>query len=303
MIKQTIMASAIIALASTSAYAADTTKAKDLLDKINITPFGEIRAQVVASDVAGVDTNITSSDTKIGVKADAIAGIAKVFGELSMDVDVNGNGDDDITTRYGYVGISVPVYGAVSIGKQASIQEEFVDKADIFYNGGNAGVQKMSSKLTNTVKYTNTVGKLKVGGLIQATDSDASNEEVDKLQLGAEIMGIGVAYAKDNVTDDTYYGVGASRQLGKFLVAGSLSVLKPKSGTQTKGFEVAAGYDMTTNFTLKAGFSDTDAVSDDGVITGGTEYKLGYSAVAFSTIDYDRDAEDWTARTGLSITF
>ena len=287
MIRQAIIVSAIVALASTSAYAADTTKSKDLLDKINITPFGEIRAQVVASDAAGVDTNITSSDTKIGVKADAIAGIAKVFGELSMDVDVNGNGDDDI---------------ALSIGKQVSIQEAFVDKADIFYNGGNAGVQKMSAKLTNTVKYENTIGRIKVGGLIQATD-DASNEEVDKLQLGAEFMDVGVAYAKDNVTDDTYYGVGASRQFGKFLVAGSLSVLKPKSGTQTKGFEIAAGYDMTTDLTLKAGFSDTDAVSDDGVITGGTEYKLGYSAVAFSTIDYDRDAEDWTARTGLSITF
>ena len=302
MIRQAIIVSAIVALASTSAYAADTTKSKDLLDKINITPFGEIRAQVVASDAAGVDTNITSSDTKFGIKADVKAGIAKIFGELSVDVDVNGNGNDDLSTRYGYVGVSVPVYGALSIGKQVSIQEAFVDKADIFYNGGNAGVQKMSAQLTNTVKYENTIGRIKVGGLIQATD-DASNEEVDKLQLGAEFMDVGVAYAKDNVTDDTYYGVGASRQFGKFLVAGSLSVLKPKSGTQTKGFEIAAGYDMTTDLTLKAGFSDTDAVSDDGVITGGTEYKLGYSAVAFSTIDYDRDAEDWTARTGLSITF
>jgi len=302
MIKQTIIAGMLVAFASTPAFSADTTKAKDLVNKINITPFGEIRAYVEASSANAVDTTIKSSSSHIGIKADANAGITNIFGELSVDVDINSAGADDLTTRYGYVGVSAPIYGALSIGKQQSIQESFVDKADIFYNGGNTGVQKMSEQLTNTVKYENSIGGIKVGGLIQATN-DASNEEVDKLQLGAEFKGVGIAYAKDNVTDDTYYGIGASRKYGKILVAGSYSILKPKTGAQTRGFDIAGGYDMSDDLTLKAGFSDTDAVSDDGVITGGAEYKLGYSAVAFSTVDYDRDATDWTARTGISIKF
>lgn len=289
-----IIAASMLAIASTSAFA-DETKAP-----VTAKVFGEVRAFVEATSQDDVDASVQSSSSKLGVvaNADAANGFS-VFGELSADVNVNSG--NALTTRFGYAGIQHDTFGAVSFGKHMSLMEIFVDKGDQFFEGGNAGVQKQDFYQSNSVRYMNKIGDLQIGALAVMTD-DAQNEVIDSFQVGAEIFGIGAAYAYNAVTDIAHYGVGIERNFGPILVAGSVSM--KDAATDVIGYEAVVGYDLTDTLTLKAGYGDTDAANDDGVITGGAEYKFGDSgAVAFATVDYDNDATDWTARSGISFTF
>lgn len=292
--KFTMVAASMLAIASTSAFADN--HPAPATAKV----FGEVRAFVQATSQDDVDPSVRSDSSKLGVVANAgVAENISVFGELSADVDVNSS--NALTTRFGYAGVQHDTLGAISLGKHMSLMEIFVDKGDQFFEGGNAGVQKQDFYQSNSVRYMNKIGDLQIGALAVMTD-DAQNETIDSFQVGAEMFGIGVAYAYNAITDIAHYGVGIERNFGPILVAGSVSM--QDAATDVIGYEAVVGYDLTDTLTLKAGYGDTDAANDDGVITGGAEYKFGDSgAVAFATVDYDNDATDWTARSGISFTF
>jgi len=293
--KFSIIAVSMLAIFATNGVVADEAKTP-----VTAKVFGEVRAFVNVTSQDNVDASVESSSSKIGVVANADASDnISVFGELSADVDVNSS--SALTTRFGYAGVKHDTFGAISLGKHMSIMEIFVDKGDQFFEGGNAGVQKQDFYQSNSVRYMNKIGDIEIGGLAVMTD-DAQNEAIDSFQIGAGYAGIGIAYAYNNLTDIGHYGIGAERKYGPILLAGSLSM--QDATTDVIGYEAVVGYDVTDAVTIKGGYSDTDAANDDGVITGGTEYKFGDSgAVAFATVDYDNDSEDWTARSGISLTF
>ena len=90
------------------------------------------------------------------------------------------------------------------------------------------------------------------------------------------------------------------------MLAGSVSKKDNDDSTGTAdviGYEVAGAYNVSDKIKVKAGFQDTDATSDDGNLTFGTEYALYKDATLFSTVDYDRDTDDSTYRGGISIRF
>lgn len=297
-----VIGAALLATFLTTSAFADTAKSSQVANSWSVTPFGEARVFVEGSTANNVDPEVKSTDTKGGLKLNGKVGRVDVFGELSADVNING-ASDTIETRFGYVGVGLQQFGSISIGKQMSLQEEFVDKADFFYNGGNAGVQKMGFYQSNSVVYKNSIGGVKVGALVAMTDSDAGNDTFDRYQVGAEFMGIGVAYGKDNGTDDVFYGVGFNRKYGPLQVVGSLSAKDPNAGDRVVGYELGVGYDVLTDVTIKAGFSDTDATNDDGVVTVGGEYRIGQQATLFTTVDYDRDSTEYTGKAGISLKF
>jgi|TARA_B110000240_G_C13454349_1_gene433903 hypothetical protein len=294
------MVATALVLSTGSAYA-DT---DSVLSSVKVKVFGEARAFIEASDATNVDAEIKSTDSKLGVKFNSEGPIG-VFGELSADVAVNGNGTDDLTTRFGYVGVNTP-FGDVSLGKQMSIMEIYVDKADIFMNGGNQSVQKQDFFQKNSLKYMGTFDKVSVGGLAVMTD-DSSNKDIDSWQLGAGYEGegyvpsIGVAYARDAINDINHYGIGLSKTLNKLSLAGSFSVKDQL--VDVTGYELVAGYAVSDALTVKGGYGDTDTAGDDGLVTAGAEYMLLKDALAFTTVDYDVDASNYTLRTGLSISF
>ena len=319
MIKHTIIAGAVMALASTSALA-DSHTTKDATTKNNwdVSAFGEIRAFAQGSSKKDVDTEVKSSDTKFGFKVNGQQGPVGIFGELSADVDVNGDGTDDLTTRFGYVGVSLPKFGSVSLGKQMSIQEGFVDKADKFYSAGNNSVQKMSFYQSNSIKYTNTIGRVDVGALAAMTNDDADNDALDRYQIGASFMNVGVSLGKDNTTDTTFYGIGYSDKFGKIGVGASYTIKdvagdagigkaitwdSDKTTTVTRGIELAVSYDVSDAITATGGYNKTDVAGDDGNAIGEVAYKISSNVVAFGNVEYDIDSSDHTTRAGISITF
>jgi hypothetical protein len=314
MIKQSIIAGAIMALASTAALAED--KKSDPVNTWDVKAFGEVRAYGEVSSKDNVDAEIKSDSTKFGFKVNGQAGAVGVFGELSANVDVNG-ASDNVTTRFGYVGVSLPKIGNISLGKQISIQEGFVDKADKFYSAGNNSVQKMSFYQRNSIKYTNTIGGVDVGALAAMADGDAGNDNVDRWQIGAGFMGLGVAVGKDANADENYYGVGYSNKFGKIGMGASYTIKDAGADTSlsdalvwgddstgvTRGIELAVSYDMSKKMTLTGGYNMTDADADDGNAIGEVAYKISSNAVAFGNVEYDIDSGDHTSRVGISITF
>lgn len=316
MIKQSIIAGAIMALASTAVLAED--KKADPVNTWDVKAFGEVRAYGEVSSKDNVDAEIKSDSTKFGFKVDGQAGAVGVFGELSADVDINGDGTDDLATRFGYVGVSLPKFGSVSLGKQMSIQEGFVDKADKFYSAGNNSVQKMSFYQSNSIKYTNTIGRVDVGALAAMTNDDADNDALDRYQIGASFMNVGVSFGEDNTTDTTFYGIGYSDKFGKIGVgasytikdvAGNVGIGKAiawdsdKTTTVTRGIELAVSYDVSDAITTTGGYNKTDVAGDDGNAIGEVAYKISSNAVAFGNVEYDIDSSDHTSRVGISITF
>jgi len=277
----------------------------DVIDVQNteVKVFGEARAFVEGGTATGKDPELKTSDSKLGVKfSNQFSPLASVFGELSVDVDINGDGSDDITSRLGYVGVESDLLGALSIGKTESIMESYVNKGAQFKASGNGSIQQPSDKLTNSVKYEKTtpIG-VTFGAQSQMLDG-ATDETFDLWQIGASYQGVGVTYADDVINNISYYGIGASRSYGPISASGSFSV-QDTTTTDIMGYEVVGGYTIKETTTILAGYGDTDATGDDGLITGGVHYKLGSDAVLFTEIDYDLDTEESVYSAGLGITF
>ena len=277
----------------------------DVIDVQNteVKVFGEARAFVEGGTATGKDPELKTSDSKLGVKFNnQFSPLASVFGELSVDVDINGDGSDDITSRFGYVGVKSDLLGTLSIGKTSSIMDSYVNKGAQFKASGNGSIQQTPFKLTNSVKYEKTtpIG-VTFGAQSQMLDG-ATDETFDLWQIGASYQGVGVTYADDVINNISYYGIGASRSYGPISASGSFSV-QDTTTTDIMGYEVVGGYTIKETTTILAGYGDTDATGDDGLITGGVHYKLGSDAVLFTEIDYDLDTEESVYSAGLGITF
>ena len=277
----------------------------DVIDVQNteVKVFGEARAFVEGGTATGKDPELKTSDSKLGVKfSNQFSPIASVFGELSVDVDINGDGSDDVTSRLGYVGVESDMLGELSIGKTESIMESYVNKGAQFKASGNGSIQHPSDKLTNSVKYEKTtpIG-VTFGAQSQMLDG-ATDETFDLWQIGASYQGVVVTYADYVINNISYYGIGASRSYGPISASGSFSV-QDTTTTDIMGYEVVGGYTIKETTTILAGYGDTDATGDDGLITGGVHYKLGSDAVLFTEIDYDLDTDESVYSAGLGITF
>ena len=269
---------------------------------VDITTYGEVRAYVESATTNDVDTAIKTSDSKIGLKFKTKEPVY-VFGEMSANVDLSSDGADDVTTRFGYIGVGTNALGEISLGRTMSIMDSFVDKADVFMGAGNQGVQKTPFTMNNSLKYTGSFSGVDVGFQTQMTD-DAQDHDLDLYQIGLGYKGIGVAYARDEINSSDYYGLGVFQKFGKIGAYASVSVLDDDTqSNDAVGYEIAGSYDLNEKLTLQGGWQDTDVTSDDGNLTIESQYEIATQSVFFTNIDYDLTTEDATLRTGLSFTF
>lgn len=295
---KTLLTAALAATLSTSAFAGETPAPEYGAPSLNVS--GEVRTFVEMSSV-DTDPEVKSTDTKVVASWNApVANGLSTFGEFGANYDASQSGN--LTTRFAYVGVKGD-FGALSIGRQISIMEGYVDQADRFKNGGNDGVQKMGFYQDNAVKFVKEIGELEVAAQVTMVE-DANDETFDTYQVGAKYNGLGVAYGKDNTNDTTYMGAGYTMKLTDTVsLAGSISE-KETATTTTRGYEVLATTKLSDANTLKVGYQDTDVAGDDGTVTGGFEHSFGKSGLtAFATVDHFVETGDNTLYTGLSFVF
>lgn len=323
MIRQTIIAAALVAVASGTAYAEDKQTAPaekpavaKVVDNLDINFKGEVRAFVEGGNAADHDLEVKSTDTNVGVDVRS-KGITYVFGHLSATVDITGT--DAIDTNYGYVGVGHQVYGELSAGKTKSIMEEFVNTTDMFYSAGNQAVQKTTKKQADSIKYMNSFGDVKVGAQAQMTDNAADDNTLDTYQIGVGYKNFGVTYSDDQTNSTQYYGIGASHKfMDKITVAANYTVKDAGSGNNlgdmfmwnssdtsgvTRAVEAVVGYDLSVKTMVLAGYQKTDVSSDDGDVTFEVNHKLYKDATVFANVDYDLASSDYVYRTGVSVKF
>tara|TARA_R100000808_G_C2155495_1_gene168257 strand:- start:25515 stop:26399 length:885 start_codon:yes stop_codon:yes gene_type:complete len=294
MLKTTMVAIMFIAAQAFGLHAYAGSPAKEP----NVSMNAEVKAFIEFGTEDNKDAEIKSSDTNITLKVDhEVSPSITAFGELSADLDISSG--NNITSRFGYVGLKNDRLGAFSIGKTMSIMDQYVDKADVFQNSGNQGVQKTPFKLSNSWKYENSFGDFKVGAQGRIYD-DTKDEMFDLVQYGVVYKGIGIVGAWDNNADINYYGIGTKQEFGKYMVAGSLTL--QDAATDVIGYELAAGYKVMPDLQFIGGWQDTDATGDDGNLTAGTYYTLG-NAELFAEGDFDLTTEDTTTRIGINIKF
>jgi hypothetical protein len=308
MIRQTIIAAALVAVASGTAYAEDKQTAPaekpavaKVVDNLDINFKGEVRAFVEGGNAADHDLEVKSTDTNVGVDVRS-KGITYVFGHLSATVDITGT--DTVNTNYGYVGVGHQVYGELSAGKTKSIMEEFVNTTDMFYSAGNQAVQKTTKKQADSVKYMNSFGDIKVGAQAQMTDNAADDNTLDTYQIGVGYKNVGVTFSEDQTNDTQHYGIGASHKfMDKITVAASYTIKDNDTTGVTRAVEAVVGYDLSAKTMVLAGLQKTDATGDDGDVTFEVNHKLYKDATVFANVDYDVASSDYVYRTGVSVKF
>jgi len=312
--KKQLVAAAAVAFLTTPALAEE--KVASPIDNMNISTFGQVRAYAAVDSRDGVDAEVRSDTTRFGFKANGQAGTVGLFGELSANV--NANDANALTTRFGYVGVSLPKLGSVGLGRQHSVQDGFTDAADIFMSAGNNSVQQMGFYQNNSIKYTNEIGGIKIGALAAMADGDAGDETIDRYEVGVGAYGFAISMGQDEGADTSYYGIGYGATYGKITVGASYTIADVNDGGSfedivmfdsdkttavTRGIELAAGFAMSDKITINGGYNVTDADGDEGHALGEVVYSLGSNAVAFANVDYDIDASEYVTQAGLNIKF
>jgi hypothetical protein len=316
MIKQSLIAAALgVAVATTPVLAADKAAPQEtLVEKLDVKLSGNITMYVEDGSADGVDPQVKGKYSRFGADVKS-KGDVYVIGRLWMGVDEQPDGANDISTLYIYGGVGKVGLGEVTFGRQKSLVDGWVNTTDIFTDAGNAAIQKPAKKQNNSVKYTNKMGDFKVGAMAQLQDG-ATDETVDTYNVALGWKGIAVSYAKDNINDITWYGLGAKHSFGKITLAGTFTVKDSNdngigeivawdNGTTgvTRGAEVAASFDLTDKHTLMGAYGKTDAANDDGTVTVGSSSAIYKDTKFFTEADYNLATEDYTARAGVSITF
>lgn len=316
--------------------------AEEAKKPIAIAPEVEVTGKLlgyVESDKDG-NAKVSSKTSEFGIKAKHdIGNNTYVFGQISVGVDVDSSrsSSDQLSLKYGFVGIGNPTFGELSAGKTKSLMDDFTNKTDMFNIAGNSAFQKVDKQLTSSLKYTKKFGEFTVGAQAQfLNESNNVNQSkgMDLWIVGVGAYGFGATFGSNENTKEKYYGVGYGRKFGAFSLAGTYSIKENQSGgTMTdiilfdrvvpqpltasgdpsvvRGYEVVVGYDVTSDVTVLAGYQDTDHPEMNGVATGAVQYKLGKGTTWFTNVDYKRavktasvnlDAET-TLRTGLVFKF
>ena len=301
--KLLLASASALALFSASVVQAEEVKVDEAWSAIDVNMYGEVRAFVEGGSADGKDLEVKASDTKIGVKAKS-KGPAYAFGNLMIAVDVNADGNDDLRTLYGYVGIGAEKLGELSGGRTKSLADDMSNKTDVFMSAGNQAVQKPTKQMNSSLKYTNSLGPIAIGAQAQLLDG-TTDETVDLYQVGVGYNGVvdaGLTMANDVVNDITYFGAGVSKDIGPIMVAAGVSMTQPDAGTDVLGMEAVAGYTLGKAQIL-GGFAKTDADADDGDVTGELNYKFAKWATGFTNVEYDVASSDYVYRAGLSLTW
>ena len=105
--RNVIIGAAMAALVATPAFAEEVK-----IGKMKVDFFGQVQSQLEFDSTDNVDHQITSSRTRFGVKGKQDVGEGVyVLGRYSVDADVLGDGNNELSTSYGYVGIGHTLYG------------------------------------------------------------------------------------------------------------------------------------------------------------------------------------------------
>jgi hypothetical protein len=182
-------------------------------------------------------------------------------------------------------------------------------KTDVFPEYGNAAAQKLFSRDSHTVIYSNTFGAVKLDNLVKV-DGTTGKSGVDVYETAASMdisdsLNVGVAYSDDKVNEIQYTGAGLSYSLSDATTIGYNHTIKDveSTNTETSANDVVVSH-VIDNTTYSVGYGKIE----DGAqySTFGAEKKIGenfsvYGAIEMTDPASGVDTQD--AAAGIKFTF
>ena len=232
-------------------------------------------------DANGVATaKAENNGSSIGVDfesnlAEGIDGFAK----LEVDIDADDSGSSPFDSKLAYAGVDMGGKGVLSAGRQNSVFKGAVtSNTDVFPEFGGSAAQKLFSRDSHTVVYSNNLGAIQFDNLIKV-DGATGKSGVDVYETAASMdltdsLSIGVAYTDDKVNSIEYKGAGATFDLTDETSIGYSHTIKTVESTSldTKAHEVTASHTIGAT-TFSAGYGEI--VDGNKYWTYGAEKTIG----------------------------
>ena len=232
------------------------------------------------------------------------------FAKLEVAIDADDSGSTPFDSKLAYAGIDMGGKGMLSAGRQDSVFKGAVtSKTDVFPEFGGSAAQKLFSRDSHTVVYSNSIGAIQFNNLVKV-DGTTGKSGVDVYETAASMdltdkLNIGVAYTDDKVNSVEYKGAGVTFDLTDATSIGYTHTIKAVESTSldTKANEVVASH-LIGDTTFSVGYGEI--VDGNKYTTVGAEKKIGanfsmYAGYEITDVPTGTDTNDMAA--GIKFTF
>ena len=262
-----------------------------------------------ASGVATSKAENNGSNIGVDLTSNLAEGIDG-FAKIQVGIDADDSGSSPFDSKLAYAGIDMGNAGVLSAGRQDSVFKGAVtSKTDVFPEFGGSAGQKLFSRDSHTVKYSNSIGPIQFDNLVKV-DGSTGKSGVDVYETAASMdltdsLSIGVAYTDDKVNAIEYKGAGVTFDLTDATSIGYSHTIKHVESTalDTKSHEVVASHTIGAT-TFSAGYGEI--IDGNKYWTYGAEKKIGdnFSAYAgYEMTDKPTGTDTTNMAAGIKFTF
>ena len=232
------------------------------------------------------------------------------FAKLEVDIDADDSGSTPFDSKLAYAGIDLGGKGLLSAGRQDSVFKGAVtSKTDVFPEFGGSAAQKLFSRDSHTVIYSNSIGPIQFDNMFKV-DGATGKSGVDVYETAASMdltdsLSIGVAYTDDKVNSIEYKGAGATFALTDATSIGYSHTIKHVESTKldTKAHEVVGSHTIgATTFSVGYG----EIIDGNKYWTYGADKKIGenFSMYAgYEVTDKPTGTDTTNMAAGIKFTF
>ena len=262
-----------------------------------------------ASGVATAKAENNGSSIAVDFSSNLAEGVDG-FAKLQVGIDADDSGSSPFDSQLAYAGVDLGDAGVLSAGRQDSVFKGAVtSKTDVFPEFGGSAGQKLFSRDSHTVKYSNSIGPIQFDNLVKV-DGSTGKSGVDVYETAASMdltdsLSIGVAYTDDKVNAIEYKGAGVTFDLTDATSIGYSHTIKAVESTDldTKAHEVVGSHTIgATTFSVGYG----EIVDGNKYTTFGAEKKIGdnFSAYAgYEMTDKPTGVDTNNMAAGIKFTF
>ncbi len=238
-----------------------------------------------ASGVATAKAENNGSSIGVDFSSNLAEGIDG-FAKLQVGIDADDSGSSPFDSQLAYAGVDLGDAGVLSAGRQDSVFKGAVtSKTDVFPEFGGSAAQKLFSRDSHTVVYSNSIGAIQFDNLVKV-DGSTGKSGVDVYETAASMdltdsLSIGVAYTDDKVNAIEYKGAGVIFDLTDATSIGYSHTIKAVESTNldTKAHEVVGSHTIgATTFSVGYG----EIVDGNKYTTFGAEKKIGENFSAYA---------------------
>ena len=275
--------------------------------------YGSINYKLSNDENASGNSYMKAENNSSFIGIDAEEGIGEGitgFAKLELGIDTDDSNNNPLDSRLALVGLNFGPVGSLSAGRQSSpFTDNVSGHTDVFEVYGSSADQNLFTRDTNTIAYSNNIGKLTFDGLVKidgSTGKDGVDVQEGTLTYDAGAVSVSGGMSGDEVNDIYYYGIGITADASSLGVPVTIGYTHTEkdAATDVTGNEVVASY-TKGKAKLTGGYGkveDSTAYYTAGLTYGITESLSTYAEYQHtdntgSTVDTDGYS------TGLKFTF